>query len=134
MILSNLREGRTTWVAIPAWPGVELCVRYISPEAFQKFRDRLVKDGICPKDDAASFTWNPGRFTHFCGAMAREFITDWRGPIKETPDDDAETTPYTPEKGELLLSGSHGAAKALFEAIADERSFFGSNGNASSGR
>ena len=130
MLLSHLKEDRTTWVAIPAWPGVDLLVKYISPEAFQKFREQLVKDGICPKDDAASFTWNPGRFPAFCGAMAKAFIVDWRGPIKADESEDCETTPYTWEKGQVLLSGSHGAAKALFEAIADERAFFGSNGNA----
>ena len=131
--LSKLQEGRSEWVPIPTWPGVDLLIKYVSPDAFQKFRDRLVKDGICPKDDAG-FTWNKGRFADLCEAMARAFIVDWRGPIRATEDEPDETTPYTPEKGRILLAGSHGAAKALFEAIADERLFFSGNGNASSGR
>lgn len=131
--LSTLGATRSEWVGIPAWPGVELLVKYITPEAFQKFRERMVKVGICPKDDTG-FTWNNGRFADLCEAMAKEFVIDWRGPIKASDDEECETTPYTPEKGRLLLAGSHGAAKALFEAIADERLFFSVNGNGSSGR
>lgn len=130
--LSRIGEERRRWVSIGAtFPGVEVEVRFAGPERQEKFRQKLIRNGVMRVKDGV-FSINAGREGDWFKAFAEAFITDWRGDIKMTPEDDA-VPEYTPELMARVLANHTEAFTSVSKAIDEEAEFFFQNGNGSTG-
>ncbi len=116
--LNELTGPREAWVT---YGGVEFLLRYSSPRIADRFRQRLVADGITAKDGNV----NRGREDAFYLSYAREYVLDWRGNIDAADGQDAS---YTPEKMATVLAGIRGVFLFITECIAEDDRFFGRNG------
>ena len=116
--LNELTGPREAWAA---YGGVEFLLRYSSPRIADRFRQRLVADGIVGKDG----NLNAGRDDAFYLAYAREYVLDWRGNIDAAAGQDAS---YTPEKMATVLSGMRKVFTFITECIGEDDRFFGKNG------
>ena len=129
--LDDIARPKTRWVDLgpqfhEAGPDgstlkVEVLVTAATPRGSQRFRNRLTRDGVLRKDGTVA----DGQEDAFALALAREYVTDWRGPIKLG---DQADPPYAPERMARVFSFSPNALKAVDEAVGDETRFFGQNG------
>jgi len=130
--LSRLGEDKRRWIDLGgALAGVEVEIRHVGPKDQEKFRRRLINNGIL-KPSSAGHEINSGREMDFFKAYAAAYVTDWRGPIVLNPGE-AERPAYSPDLMARVF-GAYGAAlEAVTRAVGDETLFFSENGNASTG-
>lgn len=118
----DLDRERTRWLKMTSPAGtIELLVKYASPREAERFRQKLVREGIMKVKDG-THTINTGRDRDFFREYAAYYVLNWRGDIE---------VDYNPDQMALLLSASNTAYEQLAAAISDEASFFTGNDNAS---
>ena len=122
---SLLSEDATRWVRVNV-DDMEIEIRRMTPEAFNAFRRKMVSFGVLNKKDSEP---NPGRFLDYMQALAKEFVTGWRGVAV----DGVENPPYSAEKMGYFLTRSFAMQEALNGIITDEQAFFSRNGSGSPG-
>ena len=110
--------------------GVEVELRHTGPRDQERWRQRLVRDGVMKMsaDAPGGVKINTGREDAFFKAYAEQYITDWKGDI--TP----KGTPYDAEKMGQVLGAYTDAFTQIRDAVGEEVSFFSENGSASIGR
>lgn len=99
--------------------GVELLIRYASPECQKEFRRLLMTRGIMrPARDGREAEINQGRERDYCSAFAHHFVRDWRGDIRPPQ------APYDADKMGAVLFSVTSAVNYLHEQIGNEPLFF----------
>jgi hypothetical protein len=128
--LNKLDEQHRRWIDLGgALAGVEVEIRHVGPREQERFRQRLVRAGVL-KQSAEGHNINSGREVEFFYQYAKQYITDWRGPIKLG---DEENPTYSPEQMGRVL-GAYGVAfEQVTKAVLEEVDFFSSNGSGSTG-
>ncbi len=129
--LGRLDEHRERWVPLSgALSGVEVLVRHVGPREQEKFRQKMVREGIL-KHTEAGHTINSGRADDFFRAYAERYIADWRGDIRlgDTPD-----PPYNYEQMGRVLGKYAAAFEDVTRAVSEEAVFFSEDGSSSPGK
>jgi len=127
MDLSSIRKERRRWVELSGLAaGVEVEIRHVSPKDHERFREKMIREGILKKGEGSQIA--AGRFGDFCREFARAYVTAWRGDIKLGDQENAE---YSPELMGTVFEASAAALTAVTEAARDEAAFFSESGSAS---
>jgi len=124
--LARLSDPHRKWIRI-GLEDIEVEVRHVGPKDQERFRQKLIRDGIIKSAEGIQF--NQGRFDSFCEAFAEQYVTNWRN-LKIN---DVENPPYSAKTmGDLLLKYA-GAMTAISESLKDEADFFTESGDGSHG-
>lgn len=121
LTFEDLEEPKSRWLCCD---GVDFLIAYKRPEESEKFRKRLVAQGVL-KEGRGSMDFASGRFKDWCLAIAREYVLDWRGKVR-LPD-----PKYDPEKMAQVLYNRSDVLNAVVAAMGDAASFFETGVNGS---
>lgn len=127
--LSILGTERRRWVESSLWPGAAFEIKHAGPEEQEKFRQRLMRDGIISTKPGEFI--NQGRAEAFFLAYAGKYVTDWRG-VRLTASDTEDAT-FTPERMAEVLKKSTATFEQIGRALSEEADFFPASGNGSTG-
>lgn len=122
LTFDDLEADRSRWICCD---GVDFKIAYRRPEDSEKFRKRLVAQGVLRDGRGGVVDFVPGRFKDWCAAMAREYVLDWRGNIR-LPD-----PKYDADKMASILFHRADVLKLVTEAVGDYAAFFSNGANGS---
>ncbi len=120
MDLQDLTERpKTRWVPLFGHlAGIELLIRFATPQESQKFANKLRRAGITRAKAEHPFDVADGREEDFFREFAQMYVLDWRGDIKP------EGTAYSAETMGKVLGAYRRALDRVVEVITDEDAFF----------
>lgn len=120
------QENREHWFQLP-FPlrGMEVLVRYASPEYGEKFRRHLLTRGIHMQAGEKSILV-PGRDQDYVLEFCKFYVQDWKGATRGENGPDA---PYSPEALAKVLLKVHSAFEAVTGFISQEEAYFSENGS-----
>ncbi len=123
--LEALDQEHTRWIAMGgALAGVDLEIRHVGPKQQEKFRQKMIRDGILKKADGGVEIAS-GRQDDFFRAYAEHYVSNWRGQIKP------EGAVYDPKIMGIVLGKYQIAFEQIGKALSEEADFFSQNGAAS---
>lgn len=115
-------DGLTHWIS---YGPTAFHLRYASPRQATRFRRRMQHLGIMRRE-GTGFDINEGRDADYCREFSKEYVLDWKGVTKK-----GEPMAYSPESMGKLMHSHGGVFKLIHDAVTEDDSFFGSNGNGS---
>ena len=117
--LNNLDRVRQRWFHLSGLlRGVEVLIKNASPREAERFRQRLVRQGVLRAGRDEGWQINAGREDDFFRMFADYYILDWKGDIKP------EGTDYSAEAMGRVLGASQAAFEQISNAISEESDFF----------
>ena len=124
LYLEELGQERKAWIALtgPA-EGVEVLVKYASPEQRTRFGRKMIQRGLMRHGKDGRIESVPGREKEYAQEFARFYIEDWRGAIQP------EGVAYDSEKMAAVLMAISSVGERVLQAIEDETLFFSTNGH-----
>lgn len=126
--LDRLDAPKQRWIGLPVpLAGVEILLKHCSPRDGERFRQKLVRDGVLRSARSDGWDINQGRQDDFFAALCQWFILDWRGDI--TP----EGAPYDAFKMGRVLGASNSIFEYVTKHMTDDMTFFEPDGGGSSG-
>lgn len=129
--LSSLDGPRTRTIRLTgALDGFELELRHVGITEREKFRFRMMREGIFNK---AGNDTNPGRTRDFMLAFIEQFVVGWTVPDRfRGADTKDENPPYKAAELVNVLDYSPASFKVLHESASEELDFFSSSSAGSS--
>lgn len=127
--LGTMGQDPQEWISLGGHlAGVDVLVRFCSPEQSQKFKRRMVSKGIMKYGRNLEFDVNAGREKDFFIAYAEFYILDWRGDVHQG----GEPVDYNSKAMGSVLASSNMAFDQIDKAILEEERFFAKRSNGSS--
>jgi hypothetical protein len=124
--LEQIAKPKNRWLSLTGQlSGVDVLVRYATPKEQERFRQKLVREGVL-KTSQGSSSINMGREDDFFSAFAKSYILDWRGDIKP------EGTTYDAGQMGRILGASQSAFSQISDAVTEEADFLAENVDESS--
>lgn len=118
---NSLDAPRTRWLDCG---GVRFLIRYVPPIQMDRWRKKMIHDGILRETRGGGIEAASGRETAFYRAVADTFVENWDGNIVGNP-------PYSAEIMGRMLAYRDDVWKAILGAITEQSDFFVGNGNGS---
>ncbi len=116
--LDDLGKTQNRWMPMSGkLSGLDVLLKYSSPRESERFRQKLVRDGIL-KSGKGGWQINSHREDDFFKAFAEFYVLDWRGDIN--PKD----APYDAGQWGRVLAESGSAFEQVSNAISEDEDFF----------
>ena len=93
-------------------------IKYSSPRQSEKFRQKLVREGVLKSSKSGHPEINSGRQDDFFRLFAEFYVLDWKGEI--IPKD----SPYSAEKMGAIFGGYTPGFEQVNNAIQEDQIFF----------
>lgn len=119
--LNTLETPKTRWLDCG---GVRFLMRYVPPIQMDRWRKKMIHEGILRETRGGGMEAATGREMAFYRAVAEMFIENWDGNIVGNP-------PYSVDLMSRTLAFRDDVWKAVREDIAEQAGFFVGNGSGS---
>lgn len=124
--LDQLDQAKTRWLKV-GLGDMEIEFKRVTPKDTDRFRKRLIDEGVGIITRDGRFSVNRGRESDWYASLAATYVTGWRNvSINGTVN-----PPYDPKIMGDVLSKSRLVFQAVDSAIEEEGYFFSVNGDGS---